>query len=344
MEGINMTRDEMLRKMYFRYVNNGIAIYQPVNEGENFVFVDMNEAGLEICHLDRVEQIIGRTVTECFPGVYANGLLNALRRVHHKGGCLKLPLREYRNTVFSAWVKNIVFRIPPGEIVVIFEDVTEQHKALERDREFIARENWMLTNVLEDVSAVNDSVTGDHIHRITRYAECLAIAHDIPTGLIDGIHRYASLHDIGKVGIRSELLQAQRELTEAEKCEMHRHVTLGGDILRRNGFDRIGVDIAEYHHEQWDGQGYLKGLREREIPIEARIVAIADNYDALISPRPYKRAFSREKTEQIIMNGRGNRFDPLLIATFIRIREKFFEIYQQSKQRTNRIIAGGTDD
>jgi putative two-component system response regulator len=144
------------------------------------------------------------------------------------------------------------------------------------------------------------------------------------------------MHDIGKVGIRDAILLKPGKLTADEYEEMKQHTTIGADTLRgvyqkypNNYFITIGAEVAQSHHEKWDGSGYPKGISGNEIPLSARIMALADVYDALRSKRVYKDAFTREKTKDIIFEGRGKAFDPLIVDVFIENEQEFATIYQK---------------
>ena len=135
----------------------------------------------------------------------------------------------------------------------------------------------------------------------------------------------APLHDVGKVGIPDSILRKPGKLTEAEFNEMKKHTTLGYQTLSwaekrmggHNDFLRLGAVIAYTHHERWDGKGYPRGLKGEEIPRVGRLMALADVYDALISKRVYKPAFDHETARNIIVEGRGTQFDPLVVEAFL---------------------------
>ena len=154
------------------------------------------------------------------------------------------------------------------------------------------------------------------------------------------IERNASAHDIGKVGIPDEILKKPGKLTPEEWLIMKRHAGFGADIFKslREGlrvfdadFYRFAEEIARYHHERWDGTGYPEGLRGEAIPLSARIVALADVFDAITSKRVYKAPFSFEQSVQMIKESSGTHLDPVLVDVFIENIEKVWEIYQESE-------------
>jgi response regulator RpfG family c-di-GMP phosphodiesterase len=141
------------------------------------------------------------------------------------------------------------------------------------------------------------------------------------------------MHDIGKVGIADSILKKEGKLTPLEYEVMKTHPDLGKHIINNaissyhlNDFFLMARNIAYYHHEKWDGSGYPEGLKGEEIPLEARFMALADVYDALVSKRVYKEAFSYERSVKIIFEGRTKHFDPILVDAFMEIKDEFQKI------------------
>ena len=154
--------------------------------------------------------------------------------------------------------------------------------------------------------------------------------------VIDMYYKSAPLHDIGKIGIRDEILLKPGKLTDDEFEEMKAHTTIGYNALSvpsqklgENSFLKCAMEFAKYHHEKWDGTGYPEGLREDEIPLSGRIMAIADVYDALISKRVYKPAYSHEEAVKIMKKERGRHFDPKLLDVFMEIHDEFLKISRE---------------
>lgn len=187
-----------------------------------------------------------------------------------------------------------------------------------------------------------DDDTGAHIERTAGYCRLLAQkAQALPeyAGLVDEeyiatIYRASPLHDIGKVGISDGILLKPGKLTAEEFAIMKTHVEIGYQTLKNvedryhsNTFVKMGLDITRYHHEKWDGSGYLAGLAGRAIPLSARIMALADVYDALRSRRVYKEPYSHEKSLGIIQEGRGKHFDPVLVDLFLENEREFEALY-----------------
>lgn len=183
-----------------------------------------------------------------------------------------------------------------------------------------------------------DHETGGHIQRTKAYVDLLVKylqasgkhADELTPATIELISQSAPLHDIGKVGVPDRILLKPTDLTHDEYEEMKRHPIYGGEAIRRtehllgpNSFLRFAREIAEAHHENWDGSGYPYGLRGEEIPISARAMAIADVYDALVSARSYKPPISHEEALKEILKGSGTHFDPEMVDALVALQDEF---------------------
>ena len=197
---------------------------------------------------------------------------------------------------------------------------------------------------LAKLAEYRDEGTGAHLERIREYAKIIAqalaekpeYADMITPEYIDDIYQSSILHDIGKVGIPDAVLLKPDKLTAEEFAIIKRHTLLGGDAIKAIecqiegiSFLKMGKEIAYGHHEKWDGSGYPAGLKGESIPLAARIVALADVYDALTTERFYKRAFSHEKTRQIIIDLKSTHFDPQIVEIFLQLEEDFNRIREE---------------
>lgn len=179
-----------------------------------------------------------------------------------------------------------------------------------------------------------DEHTGAHIKRLGLYSRELAQEIGMEEEFLHGIYYAAPMHDIGKMGIPDAVLCKQGPLTPQEFDIMKTHTTIGAEILKNStsSFLIMAEEIALSHHERWDGLGYPQGLKESAIPIAARIVNLADQYDALTSRRPYKNAMNHPKVFKILTAGDGrsqpSHFDPQVLEGFKRMHKRFEEIYE----------------
>ena len=203
--------------------------------------------------------------------------------------------------------------------------------------------NLETIQVLGNAIAKRDSDTDAHNYRVTLYTVHLAEAAGLDTRTMRGLIKGAFLHDVGKIGIRDNILHKPGRLDEAEFDIMKTHVDQGLEIIHRSGWLEDAIDVVGSHHEKFDGTGYPQQLPGDKIPIGARIFAITDVFDALTSRRPYKEPFPFEKTMQILDEGRGSHFDPDLLDLFAGLAEDLYERYggredEQLHQELNHFV------
>lgn len=201
---------------------------------------------------------------------------------------------------------------------------------------------------LAKLAESRDPETGDHLVRMALYAALIAESlgeesryrERISSAYVREVFQFAPMHDIGKVGIADHILLKPGRLDPAERAEMERHPIIGGEVLRRcesqvNGLGysifQVAIEIAECHHEKFDGSGYPSGLQGEAIPLSARIVAVADVFDALTSKRPYKEAWPVERALSFFDEESGRHFDPEIVTAFRRALPQVMAIYDQHK-------------
>ncbi|CAN7413791.1 two-component system response regulator [Acidovorax sp. NB1] len=237
------------------------------------------------------------------------------------------------------------------------------HLQLKRARDYLAHHNHVLEEevasrtralaelqdatirAMASLAETRDNETGNHIRRTQHYVETLArhlqnhprFKEELTDTNIETIFKSAPLHDIGKVGIPDRILLKPGKLTPEEFEIMKTHTTLGRDAIvaaesdttQDNPFFRYAKEITYSHQEKWDGSGYPEGLMGNNIPLSARLMAVADVYDALISERVYKAAFTHEAAVEIIRDGRASHFDPDMVDAFLVLSEEFRRIAQR---------------
>lgn len=160
-----------------------------------------------------------------------------------------------------------------------------------------------------------DSYTSGHSNRVADMSFQIAKAMGIKGSRLETIHLAAHLHDIGKIGIPEEILNKREKMLPEEWAEIKRHPEIGYNILKKSRYMREISEIVLHHHERWDGNGYPSGLKETQIPLGSRIIAVADSIDAMTYDRPYRPALSWEECRKEIINNCGIQFDPHIVTT-----------------------------
>jgi putative two-component system response regulator len=210
-------------------------------------------------------------------------------------------------------------------------------------------QNAILKTMAELVEC-RDNITGGHIERTTYYLGVLLNAMQTHDQLKEKISEWdlklvlqsAQLHDVGKISIRDYVLQKNGKLTPEEFEEIKKHTIFGEKIIekiKKSTSERVFLEhagiFAATHHEKWDGSGYPRGLKGEEIPLQGRLMAIADVYDALVSERPYKKPYTHEEAVNIIKESRGTHFDPDLVDLFLNVSDEFLKITESFKHEND---------
>lgn len=218
-----------------------------------------------------------------------------------------------------------------------YQDMHLQRLAREKMKE-ISEAQHATIFALAKLAEQRDGDTGSHLERVREYCRLLAeqLRKDSPYALnitaefIECIQHASPLHDIGKVAIPDSILLKAGRLTIQEFEVMKTHTVIGAENMQTvfnsypgNAFIGMGIEIALYHHEKWDGTGYPDGLAGRNIPLSARIMALADYYDALSSDRCYRHGYDHQQVKTMILEGDGTHFDPEVVRAFLAIEEKF---------------------
>jgi len=196
---------------------------------------------------------------------------------------------------------------------------TELERALAQERlttEELRRTGLQGISHLLLAASLKDKTTGAHLLRVRRYVEVIGERLGLPPSLVEEYGYSSVMHDIGKIHTPDEILRSPKELSPEEFAVVKQHCLDGEAILGQARFFETARSIARQHHERWDGEGYPSRLKGDEISLAARIVAVADVFDALTTERPYKGAWSMERGRGAILEGSGKQFDPKVIAAF----------------------------
>ncbi|MGF1690913.1 HD domain-containing phosphohydrolase [Photobacterium kagoshimensis] len=257
---------------------------------------------------------------------------------------LRLLLVNQQQVLQEAAKGNLAVRVPVvqhGEMGKIAHYTNEMLSRLEKSYDEINLTRDVAIVGLSALAESRDNETGAHILRTQEYVRALAnqlkyhsnFRANLTDEWIDLLYKSAPLHDIGKVGIPDAILLKPGKLTDKEFEIMKTHAQIGAESLATaeknmgsSSFLSLAREIALTHHEKWDGSGYPHGLIAEEIPLSGRLMALADVYDALISQRVYKPAFSHEKAKSIILQGKGIHFDPQIIEAFLECENEFIKI------------------
>ena len=306
------------------------------------------------------DEVVGKNVSTLQSNENDNVLFNAMWK-HLKSGKIwkgEILSRKKNNEPF--WESVLIAPVPDDNNIIthyvsVKNDITEIKENLiylfEQKDELEA----IIRSKIDDVETAQKSVimtlakltesrdygTGRHVERVQSLCRLLSKSlitvpkcrKTVNNNFIDDIYYASALHDIGKITIPDSILLKPGTLTSEEFEIIKNHIASGYDILsemaRQNPQNKIVMSarIAKYHHERWDGKGYGSGLKGEEIPLEARIVALVDVYDALRSKRPYKQAYSHQEAYEIILGQSGQQFDPTLVSVFDKINDKFELVY-----------------
>ena len=234
----------------------------------------------------------------------------------------------------SYGVQYIIIATVVGSVFMYFAIIKTQTEEYEKQTKAISSMQNGLILVLADLVESRDQCTGDHVRKTAEYTRIImeqmrkdgSYTDQLTDEFIEDVVRSAPLHDIGKIHVTDAILNKPGKLTEEEFNEIKTHTTAGRDIIasaidmvseENSGYLNEARNLAYFHHEKWNGDGYPQGLSGETIPLSARVMAVADVFDALISKRSYKEAFSFDTSVNIIREGSGTHFDPLIVKAFL---------------------------
>lgn len=257
---------------------------------------------------------------------------------------ITLPLTINQKPIGVIFFSSIYKNVYKEEHIAFLETLSDSISISLNKNIFIDEMLYSTLLALVKMAEARDEDTGDHLQRMKVYSTKISqfLFEDqiydelISVSFIKNIERFSPMHDIGKVGIIDGILLKPGPLTDEEFEQMKHHTVYGAEVLRaaegnivKQSYSMfgMGIEIAEGHHEKWNGTGYPYKKSGTEIPLSARIVAVADVFDALTSKRPYKEAFSFDKSFQLILDGRGKHFDPNIIDSVIRHKNDIYNLY-----------------
>ncbi|HBG62317.1 MAG: hypothetical protein A2306_11395 [Omnitrophica WOR_2 bacterium RIFOXYB2_FULL_38_16] len=308
------------------------------------VYEDIQSSRLVMSYVLRESQNI--SLIGLFSGIIAAILVSVVF-----AKMLSKPIRDLVNGTKRIAKGDLAFRLDVGskdeigDLAEAFNQMGERlQKHIDNEKEYAASklivafekervkelENISVETILKlsKTAEYKDQDTGSHILRISYYAQALAKKMKMSSRFIKDIFYAAPMHDIGKIGIPEKILLKRGKLSKEEFEIIKTHTSIGAAILNGSSseFLQMAFVIALTHHERWDGSGYPQGLKGEDIPMEGRIVAIVDAFDALVSRRPYKEPYEDSSAIEIIAASRGTHFDPTVCDSFLAIKEEILSI------------------
>lgn len=208
-------------------------------------------------------------------------------------------------------------------VALILDSLTKQHEIERTQKELLC--------IVGEAIEARSKETGSHVQRVSLICELLAKKLDLEPKFVEAIKLASPLHDLGKIAVPERILHKPGKLDDEEWQIMKTHASSGASLLKRSKarISKVGARLAQYHHENWDGSGYPEGLSGEDIPLEARIMAIADVFDALGSERCYKSKWSNEDIKAYLLEQRGLKFQPKLVDIFMENYQEFLDIRKQ---------------
>ena len=340
-ENLHLLANALLSEGYLvrAALNGEMAITMAINEPPDLIIMDINMPdmdGYQACDRLKAEPTL-----KSVPIIFLSAMQDTDAKVlaFNHGGV------DYATKPFI--FEELLARVSTHiELHQLQQDLEQRNESLNQtvfaQQQEISAAQLSTIVALAKLAESRDDDTGLHIDRVGSFSRRLAQAAqnhsnrnaELDDHYVEMIYHASALHDIGKVGIADAILQKPGKLNSDEFDIMKTHPTIGFLTLEsivksypNNQMVGMGSDIAKSHHEKWNGSGYPEGLSGEAIPLSARIVAIADVYDALRSKRPYKTPFSHQQAVDIILEGRGVHFDPELIMLFENIHHEFDQIW-----------------
>ncbi|MBF0219679.1 MAG: two-component system response regulator [Gammaproteobacteria bacterium] len=350
-ENLTLLGDILQPDYFVRVATSGLRALEVVEQPPRPDLILLDIMMEEMDGYEVMRRLQAKASTRTIPVIF----ISALDRHHNEQKGLELGAVDYITKPISppivlARVRNYL------ELKEHRDRLLNENSALETEVQKRIEENQVIQDVnmraLASLAETRDNETGNHILRTQHYVNLLAewlakhssYSADLGAGVIRSITKAAPLHDIGKVGIPDHILLKPGALTPQEWVTMQTHTTLGSDAIVRalRGIKNqsslaqlhLAIDIAHFHHEKWDGSGYPEGLSGEQIPLAARLMAVADVFDALITRRVYKPPFPYPKAAEIIKEGSGSHFDPTVVASFTACYPQFVEVANSFSDET----------
>ena len=313
--------------------SDGTEVMQSVNPcTTDVILLDINMPGMSGIEITKL--LKSDTALQHIPVVIVTGENDHKLRIEAlQAGAEDFLIKPPHYAELSARIKSLIKVKAYNDHMRDYQQILEKQvseRTQQLESALIQLKDASLDTIrrLSRAAEYRDEDTSTHIQRMSNYTAALAGKINLKRDEIETILYSSSMHDIGKIGIPDNILLKQGKLDAKEWKLMKEHTVIGAKILEGASSEFLvkGRVIALTHHEKWDGSGYPLGLKGEDIPIEGRIAAVADVFDALTTKRPYKEAYSFEKAMQIIREGKGSHFDPALVEAFMLIDDEVLKI------------------
>jgi len=270
--------------------------------------------------------------------LYEEPFLATLKSVVQQG--LSLEILQYLIAIPGVLAADI----DPWSLILLVVPVVITHVAFKNIKE-TRYETVRVLNDMADTVDLRDSCTGGHSEQVADLVHQMLLQLNISGPEATLIEISARLHDIGKIGIPDRILLKPETLTSEEMAVMQTHAQKGAELIAKYKDFSRGAAIIRHHHERWDGQGYPAQLKEHEIPFGARVIAVADSFEAMTSDRPYRQALSVDQAIQILLEGRGTQWEPRIVNAFVDMimsQTKENPAEEPSKQQSEAVLSQNT--
>jgi putative nucleotidyltransferase with HDIG domain len=261
---------------------------------------------------------------------YRQGFLNGILRASLAGTVLMAQALAGSENDLEQAAASAAFMVTAGLAGALADRERRDLDQLKRTSRALVRSRRQLEDsyfdALQTLSAAldaRDRYTAGHSERVAEYAAEIARVLGVTGEELESIRRAARLHDIGKIGIRDSILFNRGELSYPDAKEMQRHPRIGAELLATLGYLETTLPLIAHHHEHFDGTGYPDGISGERIPLGARIIAVADAFDAMTTDRPYQRALSPENARRVLRERSGSQFDPRVVEAFLDLHESW---------------------
>ena len=323
------------------YKKGGLIIKQGTLASGLFVVID---GKVEINR--EISLYASKSLKVCGPGDFFGEMALMVESGQHNASAISMEDGTTCLEISQSFFNFIIENIPKAASLVMRNICERNNHGLESMKADLSNSFQSIINAMGKIAEYRDPDTASHLGRVSRYVTVLSQwlmakpgFEEINEGFVELIGISSPLHDIGKVGIPDSILFKPGKLDPDEWEIMKKHSIYGGDAIQNilaqfcyPKFLEMGRNITLYHHEKWDGSGYPEGLKGNDIPVEARIMAVADIYDALRQKRCYKDAFSHSKTKEIIFDLENNHLDGRLVREFANLDSTFEDIFDDNNK------------